>query len=131
MEAKDLWLKRQEVMEYEDEQTELREEIDKYKNSLLEHEEKLHALIDEHNTIAAEFEKEVAEATQHLTEKLDDIGERKKEIREYSNNILLNDEKYSELTENYNKTKDKWKSAITKYTVGLDKFVDSGEVKDV
>jgi Mg2+ and Co2+ transporter CorA len=131
MVAQDLWNKRKDIMVYEDQQTDKKSELDQYKNYVLDNDSLVYDLIQEHNVLADEFEKEVEAATEHLQHKLQDIQQRKKELHSYMTYILLNDDLLSELTKDYNNTKDKWKSAITKYTVGLDQFVDSGELKDV
>ena len=125
-EAKELWNLRQDVMKFEDDQEEIRGQIDHYKNYVLGNDELISQTISEHNELAESFEREVEEATKHLQDKLEQIKQRKIEIHTYQRYILLKD-----LTLNYNQTKDKWKSAITSYTIGLDSFVDSGEVKDV
>ena len=130
-EAKELWNLRQDVMKFEDEQESIRQEIDQYKNYALGNDELIGELIQEHNELAASFEKEVELATEHLQSKLEEIKNRKIEIHTYQRYILLNDELLKDLTLDYNQTKDKWKSAITSYTIGLDSFVDSGEEKDV
>jgi len=130
-EAKELWNLRQDVMKFEDEQESIRQEIDQYKNYALGNDELIGELIQEHNELAASFEKEVELATEHLQSKLEEIKNRKIEIHTYQRYILLNDELLKDLTLDYTQTKDKWKSAITSYTIGLDSFVDSGEEKDV
>ena len=131
MTAKELWLHRNDIMVYEDDQEKIRSQINDYKDYVLGNDDALLEMIDEHNRIAEEFEKEVEKATEHLKEKLEEIGNKKEEIQKYSRDILLNDELLKDLTDDYNNIKNKWKSAITKYTVALDKFVDSGELKDV
>tara|TARA_R110002020_G_scaffold388213_2_gene598926 strand:- start:70 stop:465 length:396 start_codon:yes stop_codon:yes gene_type:complete len=131
MVAKDLWLKRKHVMDYEDSQTEQKSQLDQYKNYILSNDSLVKEIIEEHNALANTFEIEVEEATKHLQDKLQDIKERKLQINTYYRYILSNDKLLSELTKDYNVTRESWKSAITKYTIGLDEFVASGEVKDV
>lgn len=129
--ANELWELRKDVMDYEDDQTDIKTQLDAHKNYILGNDNLVSEIIEDHNKIAEDFEREVQEATLHLQEKLQEIQKRKLEIHTYTTYVLKNDNLLAELTTDYNKTKDKWKSSITKYTIGLDSFVDSGEQKDV
>lgn len=130
-EANELWKLRQDVMGYEDEQTYTKSQIDSLKNYNLGNDGLIKEMVGEHNELVAIFDKEVEEATKHLNNKLLEIQKIKHQIHTYSTYILLNDKLLAETTKDYNEIKSKWESAITKYTIGLDKFVESGEVKDV
>lgn len=131
MAAKELWLKRKDVMDFEDKQLDVKSQIDDYKNYVLNNDVLLMELIEEHNEMAAIFDKEMEELSVQLQDKMDGLKKRKLEIQTHSRYIMLNDNILAELSTDYNNVKNEWKSAITKYTIGLDEFVQSGEVKDV
>lgn len=127
----DLWLKRTEVMENEDLMNELKEDVDEITLNVAKADDLLNELVNEHNDLSAEFEKEVEDATKHLQSKLEEIQNQKAQIYQYKNYLLGNDKEISEFVPKYLEAKQAWKKSITEYTMKLDEFVDSGEVKDV
>ncbi len=131
MDAKELWVKRNEVMENEDLMNELKEDVDEITVNVLKADEIMPSLIDDHNKLSAEFEAEVAEATKHLEEKLERIKKEKLEIYQYKNYLLGNHKDLNDMVRKYTEANQKWKKSITEYTMKLEEYVNSGEVKDV
>lgn len=127
----ELWLKRKDVMVHEDKMNDLKEDVDEITINALKDDDIISGWIEEHNELSASFEKEVAEATKHLEEKLQIIQKEKAQIYQYKNYLLGNNKELSEMVDKYTETTNSWKRSITKYTMELDKFVNSGEVKDV
>lgn len=131
MDAKDLWLKRKDVMNHEDVMKELKEDVDEATINVLKKDDLMENLIKDHNELASSFEKEVEEATKHLQDKLERIQKEKSEIYQYKNYLLGNDKHLNSLVQKYIDSKQNWKKSITEYTMKLDEFVNSGEVKNV
>jgi len=127
----ELWLKRKDVMSHEDDMNELKQDVDEVTLRLLQEDDIINDLIADHNKLCDAFEIEVAEATKHLEEKLNKIQKEKAEISQYKDYILGNNKELTDIVLNYTEAKDNWKRSITKYTMKLDEYVNSGEVKDV